>query len=71
VHSYFRKDLNNSHWKERVLERGKDIPDDVFDEILSDLKMTLMKNKDIVVSKQNPNRVLVKGIHNLVYVLEK
>jgi hypothetical protein len=51
VHSYFRKDLNNSHWKERVMERGKDIPDDVFDEILSDLKMTLMKNKDIVVSK--------------------
>jgi hypothetical protein len=34
VHSYFKKDKDNNHWKERVLERGKDIPDDAFDEVL-------------------------------------
>jgi methyl coenzyme M reductase subunit C len=36
--------MKNSHWKERVVERGKDVPDDVFDEIIRELK-TALSNK--------------------------
>lgn len=62
--------MYNSHWKDRLLERGKNIPNDVFDSLMKELKGALL-SENVVYSTKDPNRCVVKGPHNLKYLLQK
>jgi hypothetical protein len=53
------------------LERGNNIPNNEFDNILKELKELLKNNENIMKSTKNENRILVVGPEGMKYVLEK
>ncbi|TNV82754.1 hypothetical protein FGO68_gene8649 [Halteria grandinella] len=70
VHSRVDGQLTNAHWKDRFLQRGKNVPEQDFDDLLKELKESLMLN-NIQQSKVDPTRYLVRGSFDLRYVLQK
>ncbi|TNV82759.1 hypothetical protein FGO68_gene7315 [Halteria grandinella] len=70
VHSKRMGQFQNEHWKERLIERGKNIDEGMFGEIIAIIKDSLNNGK-MTQSSKDPSRYIIVGPQGLKFVVQQ